>query len=441
MNIERPLGPTEDMYWRFDSVSPLNFGSVVHLKGAISVGNMRQALAALQQRHPLLRVGIKADHTGKPWFRAVHTSIPLRLFTQPKGQEWALLETELNQPFDTDNGPLIRCVLVLHDNNNASLISTYHHAVCDGRSAVFLLRDMLQSLTQLHKGASAALPSLPPVGYYGDRIPTLTHYADLDGLRTAWKTLQASAKFVGRAGLPKGLRAKTDMGLGEQVLQVEPRVFDPQLMQRIARKAKAERTSVQCVLNAALSLTVAQDSPASVFHATTSTQVLDIRARLIPPVGEDCGCFVSGSTSLHRIDAKTDFWSLARDIHGFMIDTLETPLPFFHSATHRSYAMLGRSMGEGSMQRFSRMVSKLHPEGLSVSNLGVVNIEVEDSPVDVTAFAFATNTNVLNYFNTSAATFNGSMTWSFSGSSMLGRDRIRHIADGAVTNIMQAIAD
>ncbi|OUS27674.1 hypothetical protein A9Q99_14650 [Gammaproteobacteria bacterium 45_16_T64] len=439
VSVERLLGPTEDMYWRFDSVSPLNFGSVVHLQGAVNVSELRGALVALQQRHPLLRVAIRADEKGAPWFREVDSSITLGLLTQAKGSEWALLEKELNTPFETDVGPLIRCILVQHDHNNASLISTYHHAVCDGRSAVFLLRDILTSLAQLKKGEPATLPTLAPVGYYGDRIPKMAQYADLDGLRTAWKTLQASVKFVGRAGLPKGIRNKSDLSLSAQELQVEPRVFDAALMQRIAHKAKQKGTSVQCVLNAALSLTVAQDSPASMFHATTSTQVLDIRARLIPPVGEDCGCFVSGSTSMHRISPDNDFWSLAREIHTCMLETMETPLPFFHSATHKSYALLGRSMGNGNMKRFSQMISKMHPEGLSVSNLGRVSIDVKDSPLQVTEFAFATNTNVLNYFNTSAATFNGKLTWSFSGSSMLGRDRIRNIADGAMANIMKAL--
>ena len=91
------------------------------------------------------------------------------------------------------------------------------------------------------------------------------------------------------------------------------------------------------------------------------------------------------------------------------------------------------------MAKFSELIGKLHPEGLSVSNLGQVKIEVNNCPVRITEFAFATNTNVLNYFNTSAATFNGRMTWSFSGSSMLGRDRIAIIADRSIDKILEAL--
>lgn len=437
--IERPLGATEDMYWRFDSVSPLNFGSIVRLEGQLDVGALRQALQALQQRHPLLRVYIETDDHGAPWFREGVGDIPLTVRDQPSGDEWKLLEAELNAPFDAKTGPLIRCMLLTHNHQESSLITTYHHAICDGKSAIFLLRDVLQSLAQTSSGASAGLPSLEPVGYYGDRIPSIDHYADGDGLRTAWKTVQASAKFMSRVGLPMGLRNKQEIPLAEQRLMVEPRFLEPDFMKRIAARAKKEGSSVQCVLNAALSLAVSEDSPARFFHATSCTQVLDIRAQLIPAVDEDCGCFVSGATSLHRLHGYTDFWDLTRSIHKRMIETISTPLPFFHPAMHQSFALFGRIMGESSMERFSELIGKLHPEGLSVSNLGQVKIEVNDSPVRITEFAFATNTNVLNYFNTSAATFNGRMTWSFSGSSMLGRERIGIIADRSIAKIIEAL--
>ena len=437
--IERPLGATEDMYWRFDSVSPLNFGSIVRLEGVLDVDALRFALRALQQRHPLLRVYIETDDQGVPWFRKGTGDIHLQVLDQASGEEWELLETELNTAFDTKSGPLIRCLLVKHNHQESTLITTYHHAICDGKSAIFLLRDIQQSLAQMQAGEAAGLVPLLPVGYYGDRIPSIEHYAENDGLRTAWKTVQASVKFMRRVGLPMGLRNKHEVPLSEQRLIVEPRFLEPELMKRIAKKAKAEKASVQCVLNAALSLAVAEDSPARFFHATSCTQVLDIREQLIPGVGEDCGCFVSGATSLHRLHGHTDFWQLTRDIHKRMLETLATPLPFFHPAMHESFAMFGRMMGESSMAKFSELIGKLHPEGLSVSNLGQVKIEVKGCPVKITEFAFATNTNVLNYFNTSAATFNGRMTWSFSGSSMLGRDRIAIIADRSIDKILDAL--
>ena len=438
--IERPLGPTEDMYWRFDAVSPLNFGTVVRFNGTFSSDQLQRALAALQHRHPLMRSRIELAEEGAPWFRSRVGPIPLQETRMPPGQEWALLENELNTPFDTSVGPLMRCVLVRHSDKDASLISVYHHAACDGRSAVFLLRDLVQSLTQQIHGGRPDLEPLPPVEYYGDRINTLKDYEDLeDGLKTVWRTLQASAKFMTRVGIPMGIRKASDKPLLQQRILVEPRFVEPELMKRVARKARDEGVTVQCVLNAALSLTVATDSPTRAFEVTSCTQVLDIRDRLHPPVGEDCGVFVTGATSLHSLNEQTDFWSLARDIHQRLKETLDTPLPFFHPALHRSFAAIGKVLGRRNADVFSQMIKRLHPEGLAVSNLGQIRIEVEDATVKVSEFGFATNTNVFNYFNTSAATLDGRMTWSFSGSTLLGRDRIALIADHTIARIVQAL--
>ena len=438
--IERPLGPTEDMYWRFDAVSPLNFGSVIRLSGAFTSQQLERALVALQRRHPLMRARIVLDHDGTPWFRSEVTTIPLQETTQPPGNEWALLENELNTPFDTRVGPLMRCVLVRHSEDDATLIWVYHHAACDGRSATFLLRDLVQSITRQQQGRSADLEPLAPVEYYGDRIHTLKDYDDFeDGLKTVWRTLQTSARFMTRVGIPMGIRKHTDMPLNEQRILVEPRFVEPELMARIAKKAKSEGATMQCVLNAALSLMVAQDSPTRSFEVTSCTQVLDIRDRLHPPVGEDCGVFVTGATSLHSLKPDTDFWDLTRDIHERLKETMNTPLPFFHPALHRSYAMIGKALGRRNADIFSQMIKRLHPEGLAVSNLGQVKIEVPDATIKVEEFGFATNTNVFNYFNTSAATLNGRMTWSFSGSTMLGRERIARIADRTIERIIQAL--
>ncbi len=440
--IERPLGATEDMYWRFDAVSPLNFGSVVQLRGAFSTEQLIAALKALQMRHPLMRARIEPAEDGTPWFRSEVGPIPLQESRQPAGNEWALLENELNTPFDTRVGPLMRCVLIRHTDEEASLIWVYHHAACDGRSAVFLLRDLVQSISRQVRGESADLPVLAPVEYYGDRIHTLKDYGDFeDGLKTVWRTLQTSARFMTRVGIPMGVRKDNEQPLNQQRILVEPRWVEPDIMKKVAAKAKAEGVTIQCVLNAALSLTVAQDSPTKTFEVTSCTQVLDIRDRLHPPVGEDCGVFVTGATSLHSLKPETDFWDLTRDIQQRLKETLNTPLPFFHPALHRSFALIGKALGQRKADVFSQIIKSLHPEGLAVSNLGQVKIDVADAAVDVTGFGFATNTNVFNYFNTSAATLNGRMIWSFSGSTLLGRERIALIADHTIERIMRALEE
>lgn len=451
--IERPLGATENLYWRFDAHAPINFGVVAELQGQIVMEQLREALIALQRRHPLLRVKIECDGKGRPWFRSGVGEIELRIVNGEHVNgvcaggvpldAWKILEQEVNIPLNSLHGPLMRCVLVRHAPARHSLVMCFHHSVSDGKSAVYLLRDLLQSLKRQQQGQSAALESLAPVGYYGDRTPQLGPWAARESIRTAWDTLKAVTRFLEGVGFPTGLQRYKDASSTPRTpgVLIEPRIVEPEIMQALAQRAKAERTTLQCVLNAALSLTVAADSPTGLLQRTACSQVLDMRDRLDPPVGEDCGLFASGATSLHALTADTPFWPLTRKIHEQLQHSIVTPLPFFHPAMHRHFIRLGRGLGVNNFRAFSEFVGRLHPEGLAVSNLGRVEIKVEGSPLEVTGFGFGTNTTVLNYLSTSAATLNGQMVWAFNGCSSLSRERLAHIADQTVLRMKQALKE
>ncbi len=439
--IERPLGATENLYWRFDAQAPINFGVVVRFTGNLDIAQLREALLALQYRHPLLRVKIVCDENNRPWFRSGVGEIDLQVIEADVDRSWRILETEVNTALDSETGPLMRCVLVRHADADSSLVMSFHHSVSDGKSAIYLTRDILQSIKQQRSGLSPRLQPLAPVGYYGDRMPKLDPWAGTESLKKAWNTLKAVTQFLEGVGFPMGLQRYKDPEVVEHTpgVMIEPRVVEPEIMQALARKAKVEGTTLQCVLNAALSLTVAEDSPTGFLQRTACSQVLDMRDRLDPPVGEDCGLFASGATSLHALTANTPFWPLTRKIHEQLQHSIATPLPFFHPAMHRHFIRLGHGLGMNNFRAFSEFIGRLHPEGLAVSNLGRVTIDVEDSDIVVASFGFGTNTTVLNYLSTSAATMHGRMIWSFNGCNSLTRERLAAIADRTVARLIASL--
>ncbi len=438
-SIERPLGPTEEMYWRFDALSPLNFVVTARLEGALAPEALENALAALQVRHPLLRVRVERDAKGHPWFRTSTGHIPLRVFAAPPEERWARVEEALNASIDTDLGPLLNVVWLQHGPEDGTLAFVFHHAISDGRSATFLLRDLLRSLAQQASRETPALEPLPPAGYYGDRIPPFDPTGSLQGLEEGWKTLKAAAHFMRRVGLPVGLQKPAAAVRSRFGVIVEARTLRGEALRRLVARAKEENTTVQCVLNAALSLTVAEDSPPGPLERTSCTQVVDIRARLVPPVGEDCGLFATGLTSLHQPDHTTEFWPFAREIRRHMDRSIATPLPFFHAAMHALVTNTMRGVGIEDPRTFSEIMNSIHPEGLAVSNLGRVDIAVPGSPVRVTELCFATNTSVLNDLSTSAMTYGGCLTWAFNGRTSFGRARLVRIADRAMERIAEAV--
>jgi len=66
--------------------------------------------------------------------------------TSPNARWQREIAEEVNEPFTPDQAPLFRAVL-LHQETHCTFILSSHHAVCDGSSRIFLLRDILLALT------------------------------------------------------------------------------------------------------------------------------------------------------------------------------------------------------------------------------------------------------------------------------------------------------
>ncbi len=103
-------------------------------------------LRQVQQHHPLLRVRIATDVIGQPKFVETDNEIPLRLVAITDDRHWqAELEVELARSLDWQVAPLLRVVL-LQSGAESELMIICHHAIADGLSGIYLMRDILQGL-------------------------------------------------------------------------------------------------------------------------------------------------------------------------------------------------------------------------------------------------------------------------------------------------------
>jgi Condensation domain len=154
-DLLRPLGAFEELYCLFDQDFPINGALAARITGYTSVQHWRDALDAVQRRHPLLSACIDTIFNRVPHFRRVAGQrVPLRVITSPEAQWQQVIAEEVNAPFTPSQAPLFRAVL-LHQETHCTFILSSHHAVCDGSSRIFLLRDILLALS------GHALESLP----------------------------------------------------------------------------------------------------------------------------------------------------------------------------------------------------------------------------------------------------------------------------------------
>jgi hypothetical protein len=108
-----------------------------------------------------------------------------------------VVEGELNRPFDTVPGPLMRAT-VLWASDGASIVLSFHHAIADARSGIRIIDDLMRALAGEHLDA---LPPLPPVeetiaGFSSSPVVT-TEWASNTGALKAWKCVaQAHATLT-----------------------------------------------------------------------------------------------------------------------------------------------------------------------------------------------------------------------------------------------------
>ena len=126
-----------------DRAAPLNITMVAEIAGPLTDARLRQALDAVQTRHPHLQSRILVE-SGIPTFAPCEQPLLLRM-AQASETGWIEeLEREINTPLDAESGPLLRCVR-FRGGGTTKLLLTFHHSIGDGMSGAYLTRDLIRA--------------------------------------------------------------------------------------------------------------------------------------------------------------------------------------------------------------------------------------------------------------------------------------------------------
>jgi len=114
--------------------SVITFCLVAQIGGAFDSAKLGAALEQVRRRHPALRVSVVDDAETGPAFYRTDNSIKVCAAPVEADANWCgVVESELNLPFDTVPGPLMRAT-ALWTSDGASIILTFHHAMADALS-------------------------------------------------------------------------------------------------------------------------------------------------------------------------------------------------------------------------------------------------------------------------------------------------------------------
>lgn len=133
-----------------DGSAPFNGVFALKVRGVLKAERFVNALDRIQKKQTLLRARVEKDEKGAPWF-VVHEeipAIPLRMVVRRTDEDWiAESRRELGTAFETGKGPLLR-VIWLNGDVASDIILAFHHCLCDGGSALSLMRDLLLLLDE-----------------------------------------------------------------------------------------------------------------------------------------------------------------------------------------------------------------------------------------------------------------------------------------------------
>ncbi|HVR96986.1 MAG TPA: amino acid adenylation domain-containing protein, partial [Thermoanaerobaculia bacterium] len=199
---DAPLSFSQQRLWFLDRLEPgaatYNLPVAVRLRGALDVSSLEAALSGIVRRHEALRTTFH-EREGVP----VQKVEPVQALTLPvedapdENAAFRRMAEEAVRPFDLENGPVFRALLLRIAPGDHLLVANLHHIVSDGWSMRVLVREL-----------SAV--------YRGDPLPELpVQYADWARWQRRWLTgaaLDAELSWWREAlrGLPERLDLPTD---------------------------------------------------------------------------------------------------------------------------------------------------------------------------------------------------------------------------------------
>lgn len=286
----RRLSTCERFFSLLNQTEPVHFVVAAQVEGATNIDQWKKGLSCLQRRHPFLMASIEPGAQNAPYFVSrPGIPIPLRVVEGNAVQRLEVeVARELATPFRVGDALLVRAV-VLHEKWRSIVILAVHHAIADGLSLAFAIRDLLQALS------GETLAALP--------VPS-SHEALL-GLKevTGWAD--------GRNGV---FEARTDPTPESPVLA--PRVSSlrlrPDLAGELQEIARREQASVHGALASSLVFAVRKlvktASPAPLRLASP------ISTRKQLNQGDDCVLLTDVGILELDIPSSGDFWELARRV-------------------------------------------------------------------------------------------------------------------------------
>ncbi|WP_239590361.1 FAD-dependent monooxygenase [Streptomyces aureoverticillatus] len=445
--LERELSPLERWYWIADQTSPLNGIARVRVRGALPIDLLREALDALQARHPLLRVAISDDDGRRPAFRPIQNRpIPLRHVTLPPDAEdgdsrWEheVNEHELDESIDWRTGPLLRAVVITHQGNEPhgdthDLLITGSHCVADGMTAMSLLRQWIEFAGYLSTGAHPPATSHRALPAAEDLLPR-RHRGPQAAAALGAQLLREQQAI--RRHRPQRVAAQRTLPFTRRRTRMLHRALTSEQVELLLAACRRHDTTVHGALAAAMVAAVAEDAgtPSHAHFAIGSP--VDFRSALARTVTYDeAGTYAATLPTYVPYQPGSTLWPMARVVSE---DLARRTAREEHLTTVNLLRWAGPKSPSTS-DSFMQFMDTKGPLNLCLSNLGRHDFPDRVGPWHLTDAQLVAGISVTGALIATANTSHGQLAWNFSYiDGALSPARAQKVADTSVQTLLAAI--
>ncbi|MET7990801.1 condensation domain-containing protein [Amycolatopsis sp. NPDC005232] len=156
---------SQQSLWLLDQADPgrptYNVLAAVRMRGGLDPAALERALNVVVQRHEALRTvfGFDGIEPVQRILPEVKVSIPVRDVEREALS--AVIQAEIEQPFDLASGPLLRMTLLRLSAAEHVCVLVMHHIVTDGWSSAILFQELSAGYEAFLSGREPELPDLP----------------------------------------------------------------------------------------------------------------------------------------------------------------------------------------------------------------------------------------------------------------------------------------
>ncbi|MEH2123776.1 amino acid adenylation domain-containing protein [Nostoc sp.] len=169
-NEHPPLSFSQERLWFLYQLQPdsstYNVSFAFRLQGLLNISALEHSLNEIIRRHEALRTTFLASKNKPIQVIAPNLSLTLPVVDlqqdpERETQVLQMVKNEVQQPFDLEQGSLLRSSLVQLGKNKHVLLLSVHHIAFDGWSEGVLWRELTALYAAFSTGKSSPLPELP----------------------------------------------------------------------------------------------------------------------------------------------------------------------------------------------------------------------------------------------------------------------------------------